>query len=263
MQPNIAICFFGITRSLSFTINSIRHNVVEPAQALGQAKIYSHFFKQAIISNPRTREKGNLNINEYSLLKSDWLKIEEPDTCLDIWNFDDLKSYGDRMSDDFRSIRNLVHQLHSIHSVTEAILLDAPDICIFCRPDLEYHDTLSSTIKRAARLRSPGVFLPYWQPWGGANDRFAICVGMEAIRAYGNRVELANAYCRENGPLHAEKLLRYALEREAIPQYPMSNRATRVRFDGNRNWEDFRHPTKIWLLNKINLMLGRPLRPTE
>ena len=104
-------------------------------------KIYAHFFLQKEIDNPRSGEKGILDYEEYRLLPSDWLKLEEPDHCLAQWNFEGLKAWGDSWQDEFRSLRNLIHQLHSLHTVTEAALADGTEVCLFCRPDLRHRRT--------------------------------------------------------------------------------------------------------------------------
>ena len=141
MSRKVAICFFGITRSLSHTRASIEAHVLAPARQLSSPKIYAHFFLQKEIDNPRSGEKGILDYEEYRLLPSDWLKLEEPDHCLAQWNFEGLKAWGDSWQDEFRSLRNLIHQLHSLHTVTEAALADGTEVCLFCRPDLRHRRT--------------------------------------------------------------------------------------------------------------------------
>lgn len=107
-MPKIAICFFGITRSLKFTISSIEKNILKPAHALGEVRVFCHFFVQTEIDNPRSGEKGLLRQDEHTLLNPSWLELEEPDQCLAMHGFAELKTWGDSWGDDFRSLRNLV-----------------------------------------------------------------------------------------------------------------------------------------------------------
>lgn len=93
-MQKIAICFFGITRSLSHTVSSIERNVLAPARELGDAAIYSHFFLQRELNNPRSGEQGQLNLDEHRLLPGTWLQLEEPDACLAEHGFGQLKSWG-------------------------------------------------------------------------------------------------------------------------------------------------------------------------
>lgn len=242
-RPRIAICFFGITRSLSHTIGSIEQNVLAPARAQGTVTVLSHFFQQTRIDNPRSGETGTLDTAEHRLLPNDWLELEPPGACLLRWDFEGLKAHGDIWRDEFRSLRNLIHQQHSLHRVTGAALQTDPDLVIFCRPDLYYHDSLEGQIARGLRDPWPTVRLPDWQPWRGRNDRFAIARGKRAVRAYGQRIEMAQDYCRwREAPLFAEGLVAYALRRRLVRVKTFALRASRVRAGGEMVEEIFTPP---------------------
>lgn len=247
MKPSIAICFFGITRSLTHTLPSIEANVLAPARALGDLRVYAHLFQQDQIHNPRTGETGTLDAEEYRLLKADRLELEPPGGCLEQWQFEALKEHGDFWRNGFSSLSNLVHQQHSLHRVSAMVLEDgAPDICLFIRPDLRYHDSLEPSLRRALSARPGTVFLPWWQPWFGYNDRYAITVGERAIRAYGQRAEDALAYCAaRQAPLHSERMLKYRLTKQGITVRKISPRASRVRADGTEFAEDFSWQIKM------------------
>jgi hypothetical protein len=242
-MPKIAVCFFGITRSLTHTVSSIEFNILAPIRKLGEVFVYSHFFLQKDIINPRSGELGELDLDEQRLLPSDWLQLEEPDACLSDYDFDQLRSHGDSWQDNFRSLRNLVHQLHSLNAVTTAALADGADICLFCRPDLTYHDSLLRPLKRAVATNVATVFLPYWQGNGGLNDRFAICVQKEAISAYGQRIQNAHAFCDSMmEPLNSERLLAYSISLAEVNIRKIGNRASRTRLGGVKKYEDFSRP---------------------
>lgn len=275
----VALCFFGITRSLRFTLPSIETNIIEPltrATAISGSdlRVYAHFFDQARIDNPRSGESGEMARNEHRLLATDWLRLEPPAHCLDIWKFDQIKAFGDRWSDGFASLRNLVHQLHSLRQISLAALEGGAEIALFCRPDLRYHDSLAPAITRA--LRQPQrhlVQLPGWQSYAGLNDRFAIVSGRQAIHAYGCRIECALSFCQYlKRPLHSEELLLYALDEADIPVRTIRERASRVRLDGTEKEESFSLPgrkrAKTWLRKlqracKKQLGIRRQLRLPE
>jgi len=244
--PQIAICYFGITRSLSHTIKSIERNVVAPAKRHGRVKRYAHLFRQTEIINARSGESGTVDPMEYKRLNCDWSHLEEPDQCLDIHDFEHFKQYGDVWEDKFRSLRNLVHQLHSLDQVTKAALADGAETVIFCRPDLRYLDSLSHPLQKAINDAAVGVHLPSWQSWYGLNDRFAICTGRKAIEAYGCRIRLAREFCETRvQPLHAEMLLESSLESNKISVHKIPNRAARVRIDGTvASGDAFQHPLR-------------------
>lgn len=263
-MTRIALCYFGITRSLSFTIGSIRSNVIGPAQAAGESKAYAHLFLQDKVVNPRTGEDHAMDPDEYRLLGADEVLLEPPHTCLKHRGFDEFKRHGDPWEDNFVSMRNLIHQLHSLDKVGRAALRDGVDVAIFCRPDLQYHDSLAKPLASALATARPSVLLPFWQPHGGHNDRFAICVGRQAIETYSQRISQAEAYCETlRRPLHSERLLAYSLQRAGIRVRTFGQTASRVRADGALASECFRHPVLRDIANSVRpaVRLGRQMLP--
>jgi hypothetical protein len=253
----IAICFFGITRSLPYTISSIEKNILQPARDLTETKIYSHFFTQVEVENERSREKGRFGMDDHLLLPNNWLCLEEPDSCLHLYSFEKLKEWGDSWNDDFKSLRNLVHQLHSLKIVTQAALSDGADRIIFCRPDLYYHDSLYDPLKYSLSINRPTAFLPNWETHAGQNDRFSLCVGKEAITAYGQRINHVHEFCLNTyRPLHSERLLDFSLSRAGINIRRIDQRASRIRVGGVKNYEDFSNTRfrKIKRTKVVNLV---------
>lgn len=252
MRPRIAICFFGITRSLHLTRVSIEKNVINAAMELGDVKIFGHFFQQTEIRNARSREFVTLEPNQHLLLPFDTCLTEEPEHFLEKSDFSSVCKYGDIWDDDYKSLKNLLHQLHSLGQVADLASDWGPNIYIFCRPDLLYHDDFSSVLTRCAHNRFEGVVLPNWQQWhGGYNDRFAICFGTDAAVAYGRRGARALEMCNEqSSSLHSERLLKYVLSNPRVPVQFTSLRASRVRADGRVERESFHGPSMI-LLKKI------------
>ena len=241
----IAICFFGITRSLTQTVGSIESNILQPARAVGEVRTFAHFFQQLEIDNPRSGEKGVLRQEEHTLLSPDWLELEEPDLCLAEMDFETMKSYGDTWKDGYRSLRNLAHQLHSLDRATNAALDWKPDICIFARPDLMYWDSFEKVLRKAIRAPDRTAFIPSWQHWGGLNDRFAVCIGEDAIRAYGMRKNLLLGSHHPSYGIDSENLVKHALDLAEVDERYFNVRASRVRNDGTIKREDFQDPKAL------------------
>jgi hypothetical protein len=238
----IAIIFYGILRSLTRTIDSIEANVIAPSKASGDVKTYGHFFNLKYLNNPRSNEIHQLNQLDAKLLKLDLEIFEEPNNCLNDWDFEGLCQYGDAWDDQFKSLSNLVHQLHSINVVTKEVLSDEMDIAIFCRPDLFYHDSFLSVLQAVVtrRFNTNIAYIPFWQWHGGFNDRFSICVGEKAIRSYGCRIENLIQYMNSlKRPLHSESFLKYSLVSNKIDIGLMRARASRVRVHGEIVKESF------------------------
>lgn len=234
----IALVFFGITRALRLTLPSITENLIAPARAIAkEVRLYGHFFAQTAISNPRSGEEGTLDPEEYRLLQLDEVELEAPGACLDLYPVAEMQAQGDAWGDGFASFRNLVHQLHSLKRATLLAEGFQPDIVIFARPDLLYHDSAAEQLDLLARSRRTFVVVPDWSRWHGHNDRFALVKGAEAVAAYGSRADRMAEYCRRGKRLHSERLLKYALNGQRVRTVAM--RASRVRANGMQVLEDF------------------------
>ena len=240
----IAIAFYGITRSLSFTAQSIQKNIIEPAKLEGETTVFCHFFEQKYIDNPRTQEVGELNINEWKLLNADTVIIEDISNELEEYYLSALLPYGNAWEDTGQSLRNILRQLISLERVTHAIESKGDfDLIIYARPDMLFHDALPISLWKKT-VDSESVVIPSWQWSGGLNDRFSAC-GRLAYKAYGLRISKAIDFCFKNKrPLHSERLLMFALMHGAVKLKTTFVRASRVRSNGIHAHESF-HKVKI------------------
>lgn len=234
----IALVFFGITRALRLTLPSITENLLDPARAIArEVRLFGHFFTQTAIRNVRSGEEGQLDPEEYQLLNLDQVELEGPGACLDHYPMAEMQARGDIWRDDFASFRNLVHQLHSLKRATLLAEGFQPDIVIFARPDLLYHDSAAEHLDMLARAHRQFVLVPDWSQWFGHNDRFALVKGADGIAAYGKRADRMGEYCTRGKRLHSERLLKYALGGQRVRTMHM--RASRVRSNGMQVLEDF------------------------
>lgn len=234
--------------------------ILEPASCYGEVRVFAHFFDLKRIDNPRSRESGAIANAESGLLAADWIETEPPDKPLDPELVACIQSYGDCWNDGFRSLRNLLHQLHSLEKVTQATLRWKPDIFIFLRPDLKYHDSFGEVIREAVASKRPAAFYPNWQAHGGINDRFLVCRGVEPAAAYGFRINVASAYCALSGKaLNGEKLVAFALRGRGFALRPIRIRASRVRLGGRICRESFDGPVRA-RVDKLRRAIGRRLK---
>lgn len=237
----IAVCFRGISRSLSYTIASIRSNVLAPTRKFGEVKVFTHFFDQQEINNPRTGELGLLNSDEYRLLESDWLVLEKPDECLEKYNFEYIKSFGDPWGDGFYSLRNVIHALHSLKQSWLTAQSWGADVYLFLRPDMVYHQSFEPTLRKISQQRFSGLGVPLWEGWGGCNDTFAIANTAAAASGYATRIDRVSDYCARTGkPLTAEVYLLDCIKEQNIPLWFMGIKASRVRSNGEFVKENFK-----------------------
>ena len=76
----VALCFWGLTRSLKHTIESIHENILKPLQENQiEYTIFLHTYKfESPYINPRAKEVNvELDFDEYSLLEPDFVQIDD------------------------------------------------------------------------------------------------------------------------------------------------------------------------------------------
>ncbi|SDL68723.1 hypothetical protein [Paracoccus chinensis] len=230
----IAVCFFGLSRALATTHESIARNVIEPCRRHGETVTLAHLYHQARVQSARSGENADLDPDDYRLLDLDAvaLRFTVPSQLAGI--LEDMKPHGDAWDNGFSSLSNLIRQLYSLSASFKMAQLHDPDIVLFCRPDLIYHDSLEPVLETLVQEKGDLVALPDWHHWkGGYNDRFALCRGIRAAQAYAERLHVVHDYvARKRKALHSERLLRFALERAGIPTMVFPQRASRVRAGG-------------------------------
>ena len=249
-SPRIAIGFFGLARSLTWTLPSIQQHVLEPAEQLGETRLFAHLYQQTHISNPRSGENNVLDPDEYKRLNCDEVLLEAPGECLKDADYEWILSQGDAFDDGGKSLSNLIHQLHSLDRLGDMIERWSPDIVVLIRPDLQYHDSLGPLIKKHIHLSPEAISVPDWQWYGGVNDRFAIC-GSEAYKAYAHRIRLIPSYLKKTGgPLPAERFLRFCLNQHGLCPEAVHVRASRIRANGQKVDENFQVISKSKLIRR-------------
>lgn len=239
MLKKCVIIFFGIDRRLDLTSCSISENIIKPAQKLFEIECVGHLWSPQVVNNPRSGERGSLEAPRLDLLPRGQYIVERPGPIENENLFNVWKQFGDCWDDNYKSLQNLYWQLQSLDNATRSAFAADPDIAMFVRPDLIYHDNFSSILEHIGQSDCQSkIYTPSWQPHGGLNDRFGIAVGRDAITAYGQRITRAAHFAEETSePINAEKLLFHVTT--GFRKRYMPHRASRVRLDGRIQFEDF------------------------
>jgi hypothetical protein len=75
-RKKVALAFYGLTRSLQYTIDSIRENVMDKLTAAGyDYDVYLHTYDLAGLQNARSGESDRLNTTEWQLLDPDYVEV--------------------------------------------------------------------------------------------------------------------------------------------------------------------------------------------
>jgi len=142
MQKKVAIGFFGITRSLKLTRDSIYKNVIGRLEELGYAyTIFLHTYELNNYKNIRTKEScTNMDNEEYKLLKPDYFVIEKQDIVIDGINPEKYRTHKDPWNTNYNSVDNFLLGQYSKMKLTDMIEKSQInfDYIMFLRPDLMY-----------------------------------------------------------------------------------------------------------------------------
>ena len=236
----VAVCFWGLTRSLWATKDSLRHAVFDPlAQEGYNVTTYLHTF--------RVEEEDGSPVfwEHYKWLEPDHVMVEsisDVESNPDTPDLTEFKKAGDWWGNDFKSLTNLRLALHSLHAVTSlwAGQTDSFDIVLYTRSDIWFFNQLAISEVQSV-LKSPkAIFVPSFDSWNGVNDRFAFG-HPSAMQAYGSRLLLAREYLKHL-PLQSEVFAKHALDNMLLIIRPSTIRFTRVRASGEI-WSLPEHPT--------------------
>lgn len=240
----IAVAFFGLPRCSNVAMPSIEQKLFAHFPNGSELRCFYHFYQQTQVVNPRSGENGLLDESNYQPFMQYEGLLEDPQDILKKLPLERLKLFGDIWKDDFNSLRNLLLQLHSLKKVTELVKAGSPDVVLFVRPDLVFHDPIPAHVYLIAQEYSDSVFIPNWQWGSGVNDTFAVC-GKGAFESYGTRLDEVFNYCQDKKePLHSEHLLKYVLLKNKIDIFHLKVKASRVRIGGvisNENFVPYKH----------------------
>ena len=253
-MSKVCICFFGLTRSLNYTYDSIKKNLLDILEQNNiEYDIYLHTYNLKVLTNPRSDEYNEkLDTNEFKLLNPKEFIIDNQNEFDKKFDYDIIKKYGDTWYDDYKSLYNLIRQLNSLKQVTSLIINKCMyDKYIYIRPDLLVKTELN--IKYIKYISTHNyLFTPNWGKWiapaicrstnssdVGTNDRFAIG-NYNSIVKYGNRIDDIYDYMKMYGCLHSESLVKYIIQKYNINNIEIPIILIRVRANGKYNSSDLK-----------------------
>jgi len=242
-RPRVAVCFFGITRSLRTTAPMIHQRILEPLRSVADVKIFLHTYNLSTFTNSRSKEFNVTNNHlDLHLLRPDVYMVDDQLAFLNTIDGNFCRKNGDPWRDNFQSHRNFMCQLNSLYQVTKILLADGNfSAVVYARPDVFYFTAIDAQQVLGARQNT--IYVPPFHNWDGTNDRFAFGQ-LNVMQLYGTRFRDIHQYCKTN-PAHAERFLRWYLLQEniAIRRTPMLFGRVRV---PNVLWE-----RPVWLMDHI------------
>jgi len=183
----VAIVFFGLTRCLNKTINSIKTNIFNELIKNNMTyDVFIHTYKiYGKYQNIWSGESTDNYINEdvINLLNPKYFITDIQEDIIKTINFNDYYSkLGDWLSNgnfdaNFTKylIRNLILALYSKKRITTILQqnINEYDYVIIMRPELEILNKLDMTIFN--KLNNNNIVIPIQDQHSGINDRMCIC----------------------------------------------------------------------------------------
>ena len=231
----VAICFFGLTRSLKYTMNSIEDNIIKPLKNANiEYDIILHTYNLRHLKLKRSGENNSLNTTEWKLLNPVKYRIDNQDDFDRSYDYNYVKSFGDAWNTNFENTINLIRQFNSLKQVwnlCESMNKDY-DCYLFIRPDLKYTKKLNINQVIGASKASNTIYTPLWHKYGGLNDRMALG-NYNSMKKYANRLDNVQDYLKsQQRPLHAELFLKFVINKNNIVNKEFNMVGKRVRSNG-------------------------------
>lgn len=231
LNKKICICFYGLTRSLKYTHNSIKNNILrELINHNYYFDIYMHTYDLFSITNKRSNEKNSkLDFTEYLLIKPDYILITNQILFDKTININDYLKHGDPWPENPKiSLFNLLRQFNSLKLVTNLHINNNDYLTyIYLRPDLKYLNKFDINILK--NFQNNTFYTPNWGKFGGLNDR--LCIGDKNVIEYFSykRFDDAKEYSN-NKKLHSETYLKDIMKNFNIININL--KANRIRSTG-------------------------------
>ena len=120
----IAIGFFGITRSLKYTIESIKQNIFDVFKENNiEYDIFMHTYFLKSYENRRAGEKKNniIDNEEHKLLSPKYLKIDDQDEIIKKLNLTSYRKFPDPWKTNYQTVNFYILGSYSKYMLTNMI----------------------------------------------------------------------------------------------------------------------------------------------
>lgn len=205
----IAICFFGITRSLKYTINHINKHIFNVFKQNNiEYDTYVHTYYLERYFNRRAGERLNkVDNNEYKMLKPDYLQIDNQNDILKKLDVKQYRTHRDPWTSGYNCVDNFILAQYSKLQLVKMIKKGGKqyDYILYMRPDCDYlHPFILSYFDN---VDDNTICIPNFHNIGPHkfNDRFCI-TNMNTYKLYGNVFHELLDISRIK-PLHSETVL--------------------------------------------------------
>jgi len=223
----VALCFWGLTRSLKYTIQSIQDKVInilknatikttkngEQVYEIIQITTFLHTYQfKSKYFNPRANEIDvEIDFEEYKLLNPDFVQIDDQDEIKKQLNLQQYRTHKDPWKSDYICVDNFICAMYSKQQLGKMMAASGQefDRVIFLRPDVKYLNNFD--VSWLSAVSDNLICIPNFALFPDFNDRFCVTNSKNA-EIYCNLMTHMLAYSK-NTNLHSERFHSYCLRK--------------------------------------------------
>ena len=224
-QTRVAVCFFGLTRSLDVTVESIRRGIIDPLRKADyEVEVFLHTYRANAANNPRSEEvNATYDWEDWKLLQPSKMFWDDADKIKETLYYPNEEAFllhGDPWEEDHHtSLRNLVLQLFSLHRVSDLWRhrKAAFDVVMCVRMDVWFFNQISLEDLVASKVNPQTLYTPPLPCGAGpdwTNDMFAFG-HPDAMLIWARRLDSALQFST-NKRLDSEVFLWHVLQSAGI-----------------------------------------------
>ena len=174
----MAICFWGLTRSLKYTIHSIRAKILKQLDDKNiEYKIFLHTYVfDSAYNNPRANERNiKLDFDEYKLLNPDYVEIDNQDQIKKQIDLEKYRSQKDPWETNYVSVDNFLCAMYSKKRLGQMLQAsnEQCDAYLFLRPDVLFLNNFD--VRYLTLIRNDVVCIPNFAIFPKFNYRTFLC----------------------------------------------------------------------------------------
>jgi hypothetical protein len=234
-KKRVAVGFFGITRSLKYTINSIETNILDVLTKNNiNYDIFMHTYYLNSYSNKRAKESttNKINNDEYKLLNPKYFQQDNQDEIKNKLKLELYRTHKDPWNTKYESVDFFILACYSRLILTEMIekTYINYDYILFVRPDCLYLDKLDTS--KFNLINNNTILIPNFHLFGKytINDRFAI-TNNYTYKIYGKVFKQLLELSKKH-ELHSETILGLVLNNNKIKCSKINFNFSRIRING-------------------------------
>ena len=212
----IAICFWGLARSMKYTIQSIQERIIKNFD--NNNIPYKVFFHTYQVLEPYNNSRASetdiiLDNNEYELLNADYISIDNQEIIKTKINLKSYRSMEDPWDTNYETMDNFILAMYSKKQLWKLVNESNESFThyLFIRPDVLYLNDFD--INWLTKINNNDIYIPkFHHELYNFNDRMALIKNKSIAEVYSNVFDHMLQYSIQY-QLHSETFIRFILKR--------------------------------------------------